>query len=947
MAVSNRSTAVASAMMMARRMVMGVVYVIGLGFIMLSVTSAFSTTPTLRFRPFRTPSRKTSTSRQSCVTITSSDDISESSIMEGIRSSGLLQLDVVLFGVGDLRTTDHGGLHRALQLQQQQQQQQQQQKKEGGNTNTNKNGDEPISNTIILPLLILDVQDTLPNLPGAVSHTLDSAAMLSEAIVSLSNRLEQDYGLQLCVQTGDTVASCLSRALELQPYPTSDIITCTDTTASSSSSSMIRIHACDLGPADASMGYSPLPHLLQIINNTNTNSKNECILPSNTVIQPWDTHLRQEPWDNLMNLPQKYPTFASQYQSVKVKPLLKTSSSTSISSSSSSSSTRKCNSKIPSEVEILALMEKALELNNNDVNKEDPETTKARLEAELNTGLFGTHWGGLNNGCFTEEDVLTSLQTFVECGGEDTALVQSDWYQQIRHCRNPASLEHASLCWMAGTSPTTTTMKMIDPNVENWIEGEVMTRFLAAPLLYGTVSTRQVWHAGAAAAAAAKKFPWPLGKSKNGLTSLAEGREWHRLFAAQSIQKEQQQQQHSDIISNKVQYKYWRYHGFLCRYGFSTLKKKTETSSSSSKEGLLLVHGFGASGSQFEGLVAELAQQSSKESNHHTMDNEWEALLPDLMGFGQAEKPPLSYTQYFWSAFVSEFARDIALRERNCDSFVVGGNSIGGFTSMSMAADDVVPINTNNPYFSSSGAPGSGKCTGLILMNSAGQIKTEEEVEHMSLDGNVDLATVAEVTAMDRLGKCSPPPRGLTTVGGNGLLWYLRPRIQSICKNLYPTNPSAVNDNLCSGILRDSLDPGAIHVMVSGSKLPAPRTVNELLGADFGSVKSCHGPDNSDKIREGMWEGPVLVAQGFLDPLNDAVGRSKSIGGMRLGITVDPINGGHCPHDEMPGEVATSILKWTLTQRNNINGNNKVHSILEEPVRAMEPSTKPFFVTEL
>jgi hypothetical protein len=96
-----------------------------------------------------------------------------------------------------------------------------------------------------------------------------------------------------------------------------------------------------------------------------------------------------------------------------------------------------------------------------------------------------------------------------------------------------------------------------------------------------------------------------------------------------------------------------------------------------------------------------------------------------------------------------------------------------------------------------------------------------------------------------------------------------------------------------------------------------------------------------------MWEGPVLVAQGFLDPLNDAVGRSKSIGGMRLGITVDPINGGHCPHDEMPGEVATSILKWTLAQRNNINGNNKVQSILEEPVRAMEPSTKPFFVTEL
>ena len=64
------------------------------------------------------------------------------------------------------------------------------------------------------------------------------------------------------------------------------------------------------------------------------------------------------------------------------------------------------------------------------------------------------------------------------------------------------------------------------------------------------------------------------------------------------------------------------------------------------------------------------------------------------------------------------------------------------------------------------------------------------------------------------------------------MLAYLQPQIQSICKNLYPTNPDAVDNNLCSGILRgDSLDPGAINVMISGSKLPPPRTANELLGA--------------------------------------------------------------------------------------------------------------------
>ena len=81
----------------------------------------------------------------------------------------------------------------------------------------------------------------------------------------------------------------------------------------------------------------------------------------------------------------------------------------------------------------------------------------------------------------------------------------------------------------------------------------------------------------------------------------------------------------------------------------------------------------------------------------------------------------------------------------------------------------------------------------------------------------------------------SPPSRLIATVGGEGLLWYLRPRIQSICANLYPANPAAEDDILCDGILRDSLDPGVINVMISGSKHPPPRTANELLGAEFGS----------------------------------------------------------------------------------------------------------------
>lgn len=148
-----------------------------------------------------------------------------------------------------------------------------------------------------------------------------------------------------------------------------------------------------------------------------------------------------------------------------------------------------------------------------------------------------------------------------------------------------------------------------------------------------------------------------------------------------------------------------------------------------------------------------------------------------------------------------------------------------------------------------------------------------------------------------------PLPRPFARLVGNGLLSYLRPRIQSICVNLYPTNPDAVDDDLCRNILRDSLDPGAINVMISGSKLPTPRTYNEVVAADFGQ-------SGSPQSVESQFTGPILVAQGILDPLNDAKGRARQLKTLRKGIEVAELEGGHCPHDEIPEQVASAMVKW-------------------------------------
>ena len=111
-----------------------------------------------------------------------------------------------------------------------------------------------------------------------------------------------------------------------------------------------------------------------------------------------------------------------------------------------------------------------------------------------------------------------------------------------------------------------------------------------------------------------------------------------------------------------------------------------------------------------------------------------------------------------------------------------------------------------------------------------------------------------------------------------------------------------MDDDLCQNILRDSLDPGAINVMISGTKLPTPRTYNEVVAADFGQSGS--------KGVESQFTGPVLLAQGILDPLNDAKGRARMLKTLRDGIQVAELEGGHCPHDEIPERVASAMVKW-------------------------------------
>ena len=196
-----------------------------------------------------------------------------------------------------------------------------------------------------------------------------------------------------------------------------------------------------------------------------------------------------------------------------------------------------------------------------------------------------------------------------------------------------------------------------------------------------------------------------------------------------------------------MSYKFWRWHGFLARYGEQTVRSGK---SSQGKEGILFIHGFGASANQWQKSVDALSSLGASETGDISTI---ECLAPDLIGFGQSEKPPITYSGFTWEAYTGDFIKEVAIAKNGWNSFAMGGNSIGGFVAMCAAANDAT---TDAAAISGCGAPGTGRCTGVVLMNAAGVIQSREDVATIeaSVKNRSELRSVAQVIASDGLGPC-------------------------------------------------------------------------------------------------------------------------------------------------------------------------------------------------
>ena len=577
-------------------------------------------------------------------------------------------LDVVLFGVGDLRMDDHEGLYQAIQA------------ARGDNRQQKK----------ILPLVILD-DACLSSIPGAGSHTIDTANMLVAALEDLQTGLKSQLGLDLQV-VSPSQPSSLEETLEqvLKEH------------AHGYGADNIHVHLHDLGDADNGMGYSPYSQLQQ-------HDSSSALFK----IVPWTANLRNKPWATVDSLPDRYPEFTSKFATDAPALPMTTPKNSDI------ESVLLMNNNIPTAEELTERLASTLNL--------DPVVMKA----EINTGMFQSHWGGLDSKSVGETKVLDNLKVFVEECQEDDTLWAQHPQNVAKGCpRNEQSLEHASVEWfLEGNSN-----EQGIPNTNNLLAGEGMTRYLAAPLLLGTVSPRRIWHMATR----------PHSFFQSPLKTLVEGREWHKLLAAKNIQTRPEYQTSQPAKNGETKYGYWRWHGFLCRYAQTPLTSDNSGNldSTSIKDGLLFFHGFGASGAQWNKAYQEL----STIVNGDPLDSAvLEGLAPDLLGFGESEKPPISYSIYVWDSQCTDFIKEVAVAKQNWRSYIVGGNSIGGFSAASTAANECVTA--DGKELCSSGAPGTGKCQGVVLMNPAGPIKSREDV---AKESGLQL-TVAQITGTGAL----------------------------------------------------------------------------------------------------------------------------------------------------------------------------------------------------
>ncbi|MGG6296132.1 alpha/beta fold hydrolase [Leptolyngbya sp. AN02str] len=243
----------------------------------------------------------------------------------------------------------------------------------------------------------------------------------------------------------------------------------------------------------------------------------------------------------------------------------------------------------------------------------------------------------------------------------------------------------------------------------------------------------------------------------------------------------------------------------------------------------------------------------------------------DLLGFGRSAKPNLAFSGDLWRDQLHDFITEVIGRP-----VVLVGNSLGGYAALCVAAQ----------------RPQSA--AGLVLLNCAGSF-TETEP--------------------------TPPPNPVQQVVGNlmrslllqplpSLLLFQYVRQKSIIRKTLEKvylDKTAITDQLVEDIYRPSCDAGAAQVFASVFKSPRGEKNDALL-----AQMSC----------------PLLMLWGEGDPWMNSRVRGARFRQAYPSLTEHYLHAGHCPHDEVPGQVNALMREWVLSLE---SGDRSITAVADSP----------------
>lgn len=280
------------------------------------------------------------------------------------------------------------------------------------------------------------------------------------------------------------------------------------------------------------------------------------------------------------------------------------------------------------------------------------------------------------------------------------------------------------------------------------------------------------------------------------------------------------------------------------------------TSSGSPTPAIVLVHGFGSSKDHYRRLSAPGAFPDA------------DVYAIDLIGFGESDKPTTTpYNMLLYRDQVVHFIDTIL--PRGTPVHLVG-NSIGSLATLMVGASKDVK---------------SAELTSLILLNCAGGLNNKGALA--KADWRIKLA-LPIFWLIDAILKSSLGPKIFDNVRGEE-------NLRQVLRNLYPSNPSAVDDELVRGFADPAKDPNAFHVF------------REIYTTEDA------GPYPLDILDD--IECPILLLWGTADtltPSNGPVGRAlRDMATERPDCNFIDIDGaGHVFFDERPEDTIREISSW-------------------------------------